>query len=337
MAIVFTDKSLYPRNEYGAIIPFYKSFWEASSKLSMFLSLISAALGMAKFILNGPIRILPTNYPLSGLVSPHFAIAFFIHMMFGFRTVCIENSFFTTYQEDKWNATNYSYDRKRIDPIFDPKYRMLAYFVPVIITITIGAAKAISSSKGVRGMNLVLYPQFLMGCGFSPIMYEGYEVRTKEDGKKTYGYRIWKIGTIVNALFLGLVPQFVLLGMDHYRGVPSWGFQTAELDQQEEKKLSEGNDALFKSQLGNTLFSSITILLFLVFNVPFFYWLFYRIDYLDQEHTFIPSSSKTEPSNEEKNIKVSFIITCINLLLDFQIINKMFISIDLPYGSITFI
>ena len=322
MAIVFTDQSLFPRNDYGAIIPFYKSFWEALSKLNMFLSLFSAALGMTKFILNGPIKILPTNYPLTGLVSPHFVVAFFIHTMFGFRTVCIENSFFTTYQELKWNETNHSYDRKRIDPILDPKYRMLAYFVPVLITIMIGAAKAISSSKGFRGMNLVLYPQFLMGCGFSPIMYEGYEVRTKKDGEKTYGYRIWKIGTMVNALFLGLVPQLVLLCMDHYRGVPSWGFQTGELYQQEVNNLSEGNDALFKSTLGNTLFSSITMLLFLVLNFPFFYWLFYRIDYLDPEHTFIPSKSKSEPSSDEKNSQVSSIIIVIDLLLNLQF-NKM--------------
>ena len=68
-------------------------------------------------------------------------------------------------------------------------------------------------------------------------------------------------------------------------------------------------------KLGNTLFSSITMLLFLVLNVPFFYWLFYQIDYLDPKHTFIPSKSKSEASKEETNIQVS-LITCIDLLLD---------------------
>ena len=302
MAIIFTDDTMYPRNNYGAIIPYYRTFWEALSKIKVFVSLFTAALGMAKFILNGPISILPKDYPINGLVSPHFMAALLIHTMFGFRTICIENAFFTTYQQSSFNNTTRIYDRKRIDPILPTEYRMLVYFIPVFITMMIGTVQLVRTSKGFRGLNLAVYPQFLIGCGFSPIMYEGYEVEKRKNSETTYGFRIWKVGTIVNAVFLGCIPQLILLFTDYYKGVPSWAFSDKTLREQEDEQDYEGNDALFKNNLGNTLFSSITLVLFLILNLSFFYWVFYCLNYLDPSHTFIPSGSMQE-NPEEKNEK----------------------------------
>ena len=264
---------------------------------------------MAKFILNGPITILPKSFPINGLISPHFTAALFIHTMFGFRTLCLESALFTHYSKDSFNNVSKEYDTIKIEPILPTEYRMLVYFIPCVIPIMVSFVKILYTTKGLRGLGLAMYPQFIIGCGFSPIMYESYKV--PEKGK--YGIKIWKLGTIINAIYLGCAPQLLLLYMDHRRGVPSWEFSSKSVNQQKLDNDFEGNDSIFKHRLGGTLFAVISLVFFLILNISFFYWYFCRVE-PEPSHTFVTGASdvaelrKDKPSTEngtDNNDKVS--------------------------------
>ena len=95
------------------------------------------------------------------------------------------------------------------------------------------------------------YPQFLIASCFTPFVFEGCDENS---------IRIWKFGTVLNALFMGCLPQIILLYMEFYRGTINWDFVGVELSGE---SLWENNDALFKHRYGNCLFASISGILFL--------------------------------------------------------------------------
>ena len=68
-------------------------------------------------------------------------------------------------------------------------------------------------------------------------------------------------------IFIGCLPQVVLLAMDSYRGVTTWDFVSFSL---EDEDIFENNDALFKFRYGNTLFAAISsFLLFFLLSFSF--------------------------------------------------------------------
>ena len=221
---------------------------------------------MSKFMLSGPISFLPTKSPLNGLLSIPFICACLLNSMFGIRAICIENSFFTSYRHQALNLTTYAYDTKTIDPIIPPEFRLLAYLFPCLISFVINAARLSSTTKGLRGY-LMQYPQFFVACCFTPFMFEGYKVNNSQN---TYSVRIWQLGTFINALFIGCLPQCILLFTEYYKGVPSWEFVGNKLWYQNNTKIFESNDALFKYQYGNTIFATTTCTFFFSLSLLFF-------------------------------------------------------------------
>ena len=75
------------------------------------------------------------------------------------------------------------------------------------------------------------------------------------EGSKENSIRIWKLGSILNAFFIGCLPQIVLLFMDFQRGIVNWDFIGIAL---KPLGIYENNDALFKSRHGNSLFAIST-------------------------------------------------------------------------------
>ena len=98
------------------------------------------------------------------------------------------------------------------------------------------------------------YPQILLASCFTPFMFEGC---------KNNSIRIWKTGSVLNAFFIGCLPQIVLMAMDYYRGIVNWDFLASALVPEQ---IYENNDALFKCNNGNALFAIIsgTFFLFLI-------------------------------------------------------------------------
>ena len=86
----------------------------------------------------------------------------------------------------------------------------------------------------------------MIACMFTPFMFEGSKDKT---------IQIWKLGSIVNAFFIGFIPQIFLIIMDYYRGISNWNFIGIAL---RAEGIVENNDALFKDRYGNTMFAIIS-------------------------------------------------------------------------------
>ena len=218
---------------------------------------------MTKFFLCGPISFLPKNAPLNGLLSLPFFCLCILNTMFGFRTFCIESAFFTSYRKQSFNETTSTWQNELIKPIISPQFRLLAYLVPCMLSLSVNCLRLFCTTVGLRNY-LLTYPQFVFGSCFTPFMFEGQALPNSENG---YTVRIWKLGTFVNAIYIGCLPQCVLLLTEYYKGVRSWDFVGNTLNSQ---GIWEKNDALIKSPYGNTIFAVTSCLFFFLLIVTFF-------------------------------------------------------------------
>ena len=105
------------------------------------------------------------------------------------------------------------------------------------------------------GTYLLMYPQFLLAPCFTPFMFEPY----KDCGNNyEYKLRVWKKGTLANAIYLGCLPQCVLVAMEYYKGVPSFYFDCDGED------VALFNETLFKfnMQYGGIGFAFLSSMVF---------------------------------------------------------------------------
>ena len=235
--------------------------------ISFLLSLFSAALGLTKFLLNGPISFLPKDSPLSGMISLPFLATCLLNFMFGFRIFAIEHALFTSYhlvlppysydQGDNTHWIRYAEGRynNEIDAIIPSEYRLVVFLFPPLVSITLQAIKLRIESNDHKKFFLC-YPQYIIMPGFSPIMFE--RTNSKSSSKRIE-LRIWKLGTILNGLFIGVVPQLILIFSDILRGVTDWNFIESDF----EKTIVQNSDAIFKHRYGNITFSISSTMIFL--------------------------------------------------------------------------
>ena len=216
---------------------------------------------MTKFFLQGPIAILPKDSPINGLVSLPFLCMLCLNCMFGFRVICIENAFFTSYRYQKYHQESIdnieeSYSEKRIDPIIPIEYRLITYLLPSMVSFIINFIRLVTTCSNFM-THVIKFPQILLASCFTPIIFEGC--------KENESIRIWKIGSVLNGIFIGCSPQIVLLMMDFHRGVHYWDFIELDL---ELEGIFEINDALFKSNYGNSMFAVVS-------GLSFFFLIFF--------------------------------------------------------------
>ena len=118
------------------------------------------------------------------------------------------------------------------------------------------------------------YPQFIISPCFIPFLFEGYQ---SANGNGQYKIRIWELVTVINAIYIGCIPQCILCITDYYKGVQQWEFGKGNSSNLHDANFislntveSESNDALFKSQYGNTIFAVTTAIFFQVLIYAFF-------------------------------------------------------------------
>ena len=245
----------------GYPITSFETFKQALPLITLTVSMISSSLGMTKFFLHGPIPLLPKDSLMNGLVSLPFISMLLINCMFGVRVLCIESAFFSSYQYERGYYGRTDFFQKTIDPIFPTEYRILAYLTPSFISFMINILKLLYTGSQFTKY-VKKYPQILFACCFTPFMFEGCNINSKSS------IRVWKLGTVLNALFIGCLPQLILISMDFYRGVVYWDFLGLILSQEQ---VYENNDALFKVNYGNIWFSIITGMLFLFLIIFLFF------------------------------------------------------------------
>ena len=186
--------------------------------------------------------------------------------MFGFRIVCIESAFFASYRLQSLNFTTQLFDTKEIQHIMPPEYRILMYLAPCTIPFLINGLRLWCTTKGLRKY-FMKYPQFIIAPCFTPFLFEGPETNDQESGQQL---KIWRWGTIVNAIYIGCVPQCILCFTDYYKGVYDWEFDASYTNLEDRILIQENNDAILKSNYGNTIFAATTATFFLILIIFFF-------------------------------------------------------------------
>ena len=252
-AITSAVEGFYPKNFAGFTSYHFESYSHALPLISLVISLMASSFGMSKFFVAGPISIFPNERPLDGMFSYQFICVLLLNTMFGWRLVCIENAFFTTYRlHNKMHPyvpNQYKADT-RIDPLIPAKYRIAVYLIPSFLSFIINAMRLFRTGQDLK-QYVRKYPQMMIACCFTPFIFEGC---------KENNIRIWKYGSLFNAFFIGCFPQIVLLAMDFYRGSVSWDFIGNALNGE---RIFENNDALFKFTYGNSIFAMISGIFFL--------------------------------------------------------------------------
>ena len=248
-AITMTVEGFYPISSAGFTIMSFSSFTQALPLITLIVSMISSSFGMSKFFLQGPTPILSKDSPMNGLISLPFICTLLINCMFGCRVVCIENAFFSSYRYQHYRRDEQGLAQKMIDPVIPAEYRVLVYFVPSLVSFVANGISLNGTLPKIKH-HIRKYPQLLLACCFSPFIFKGCNENS---------IRIWKVGSIFNAFFIGCVPQIILVFMDYYRGVVKWDFISFALDPE---LVYENNDALFKSKYGNSWFALISGIFF---------------------------------------------------------------------------
>ena len=263
-AITFAVEGFYPQTSAGWTITSFSEFDQAVPLITLAISMVASSFGMSKFFLQGPIPLLPKDSPIKGLISLPFICMLLINCMFGIRVLCIESAFFSSYRYERFDLSDLPSLQttiEAIDPIIPAEYRILTYFAPSFLSFIINILRLLYTEAKVTGY-IRKYPQILLASSFTPFMFEGCNINNQ------YSIRIWKLGTIINAFFIGCLPQIVLLIMDFYRGVPNWDFLGSIM---EPELIYENNDALFKSKYGNSYFALISGILFLFLIILTFF------------------------------------------------------------------
>ena len=275
LAICFAVQGFFPnRDAENYTVYNFDTLAQAKPLISFVISVMSSSFGMGKFLLDGPIRFLSKEYPLGGLLSPPFISVVLMNTMFGVRILCLENIFFTSYvYVDNRNFNPQSPDShtvtKTISPLIAPEYRLLVYFIPCIISLVINLIQLTRTTKG-KIQFLKKHPQLIVSPCFSAMMFEGITQQGKESRIK-----IWRFGSILNAVFIGCVPQMFLILSEFLKGTPSWTFIGGRLQTDPECSpgcpVFETNDALIKHPYGNIVFAGLSSAFYLILILTFFF------------------------------------------------------------------
>ena len=291
LCIIFATEGFYPKD--------FKGDSKTEMPLSvytLFLSLFSASFGITKFFVKGPLPILPQDAPLAGVLSVKFCFLFFLNTMFVVRTFCLEASFFSSYRS--YDSDSYDAGAEDIHPLIPEEYRLIIYLLPAFCSFLINLIRLAFSIKPTDFQYFKQYPQFLLCPMFCPLMFEGNPDQRDNDQPPV---RVWKVGSILNSIFLGCIPQISLTCLDHFKGVPSWPFKKdlyADIIEIDEDYVNDyifndygdydtidgyvegqmahnefqDNNALLKYPFGNTIFSIATFSFYLFLMTIFFAW-----------------------------------------------------------------
>ena len=237
-------EALFPKDEIGHHVTEFDSFSDVQPIICFFVSLAAASLGMSRFIMLGPVPISSSannstkDFVINGILMV------MVNLIFSFRLFAIEAIFFSYYQGYKSDWTK---GEEILPLVKNDKFRILFYLLPSLISILANNIRLAITFKDTRKLYL-LYPQILLVPGFSPFMYEWVEDLT-ERGKETTRIRIWKKGSIINAIYTGIIPMVGLIISENARGAVHWNFEkTVEVPH-------KYTNIVIKTAYGNMIFA----------------------------------------------------------------------------------
>jgi hypothetical protein len=251
----------FPKDAYGIPTQHFTDFSKVLPILTFILSFFASAFGISKFFLVGPLRLISKEAPLSGMLSLTFVANLVINTGFVFRMYAIEHTFFSAYRN---YTLEYSYEKfgaitSSIDPILLHKFRLLAYFIPIIPSMMLNALSLRSSMNTKLLLKLFLvFPQYFINSCFNPLMFEGITIHDQLTRTSHFKIKVWKLGTILNTVYLICIPQIILIVSDVLRGIPDWTFtRTNSGLAAESTGFLEANSSILKHPFGNITMSII--------------------------------------------------------------------------------
>ena len=176
--------------------------------------------------------------------------------MFVARVFCLEASFFANYRSSR-NALN------QVDATISEEYRLPIYLFPGICSFVVNLIKLVITTKKSSLKYFLKHPQFILCPIFCPLMFEGNPKISEENNQPI---RVWVRASILNAVFMGCIPQILLVALDYHKRVRFWPFH--EID------VWSGYDtnALIKHPYGSTIFSVSTLVSYGFLICIFFVW-----------------------------------------------------------------
>ena len=256
----------FPVDSTGHHTTSFNSFKDAWPIVSFISSLLSSAWGMSRFIMFGPFPTMQVRNTISSITDKiiNTICLILVNLMYSLRLFAIEAIFFSYYQ---------SYDEKSrpyeiIPPLVtNDLFRLPLYALPALFSILANGIRLAKTFKGSRKLFLH-YPQIFFLPGFTPFMYEGVQY-VGANGEKSTRIRIWKRGTIINALYLFCFAPIGLAISEYVRGTVKWDFTPNDT-----LKYKYTN-VVFKTQSGNIGFCIVALVLSLTL-IPFLYSRFFE-------------------------------------------------------------
>ena len=252
-AIIMSRQAFFPLDALGHRVDKFENLSDVWRNATFASSLLASSWGLTRFVLFGPFATsLKSDQSTRDLMINGITVLL-SNLMFSFRLFMIESIFFSYYQSYDSSYKPY----KTISALInDDGLRILVYFLPSIIPILINIYRLIST----HGNFLKLcfqYPQLILIPGFTPFMYET-KIKEAEEDEKILTVKVWKKGTMINAMYSFFIAPIALIASDCTRGSLSWN------NTPNETVPYRYTNSVIKHQFGNIGFSVSSIILGLI-------------------------------------------------------------------------
>ena len=273
-----------------------KTFTEALPMVSLCLSIVASSWGMSKYFLASRHHILPQKGPAGGLLSIRFLGLIILNTMFAARLLCIESVFFSWYSLKEYPESKGYMEYAIWIPtealISQPYMRIVIFFAPTVFPIIFNLITLARSSKQWKRL-ILSEPQILISPGFCPIIFRCVKAKSSHD-QETPNVYVWKLASIINAIYLGVLPQILMIAAHYMRGLD---------DLTHGKFSSKGqpdlvSNSLILSEYGNVIFASVSSCIYLLFIAHF---------YTDKSIRFKENleSNETSPTEQMAMIQIT--------------------------------
>ena len=252
-AITVETEVILPIDISGTARTSFSSASDVWPLIGFVLGLVSSSYGMSKFLLLVPID----NKPINTLCSPRFLGMIFLNTFFVVRIYSIDNILFAYYVFYPNNMKDGSLDPSvAIKPLLTSNFknvRLLIYLLPSYFSIVANLIRLKYTRVSLKRL-LMDTPQILILSGFSPVMFERSSLsKIHQSGNNKL--QIWRYGSVINGIYICIVPLVALIISEHTRGITELDLNP--IQEIETKYSSASFNLLLNSGKANVIFASV--------------------------------------------------------------------------------
>ena len=269
-----TMGGFFPKDEYGVTTTVFDDLTQALPIASFLLSLFASSFGISKFFLKGPLKLISQEAPFSGMLSITFLAHLFVNLSFAFRIYAVESALFSAYRN---YSLEFSYEKygivtSSIEPIFSYELRILLYLIPILPSMVVNIL-SLRRSMDFKSLGKLFlnFPQFSISPCFSPLVFEGVSSYDRETHQCQIKIKVWKRGSVVNAIYIGILPQLILIVSDVARGITSLNLiRTVSTEQSALLGYLEVKNSVFNHPYANIIIATTLCMLYVSGILYFF-------------------------------------------------------------------